>query len=108
VLSSLVYQGITCGDELPAKLNQDFPMPELLLFFDLDPEIAQKRMDSRPQREIYENLDFQIKVLNRYRALLPALIDKGCRVQIIEASQPIDDVFAEVWRALEKLPIIKR
>jgi dTMP kinase len=100
VLSSLVYQGITCGDELPAKLNQDFPLPELLLFFDIDPEIAQRRMDSRPQKEIYENLDFQIKVRNRYRALLPALIDGGCRVQTIDASRPIDDVFAEVWKAI--------
>jgi dTMP kinase len=108
VLSSLVYQGITCGDELPAKLNQDFPLPELLLFFDIDPEIAQKRMDSRPQKEIYENLDFQIKVRNRYKALLPLLSNQGCCVQTIDASQPMDDVFAEVLRAMENLPIIKR
>jgi dTMP kinase len=108
VLSSLVYQGLTCGNELPARLNEDFPLPELLFFFDLDPEIAQKRMDSRPQKEIYETLDFQTKVCNRYKALLPKLIDKGCRVEVIEASRPIDDVFAEVWRAMEKLPIIKR
>ena len=51
--SSLVYQGLLCGEELPARFNQDFPGPELLLFFDIDPEIAQKRMASRDSRDIY-------------------------------------------------------
>ena len=31
-LSSLVYQGIECGIELPRSLNSSFPSPELLLF----------------------------------------------------------------------------
>ncbi|MDR2900663.1 MAG: dTMP kinase, partial [Treponema sp.] len=41
--SSLVYQGIECGEELPAKLNKDFPLPELLFYFDIDPAIALER-----------------------------------------------------------------
>ena len=44
VLSSLVYQGIACGGSLPKLLNNDFPAPELLFFFDIDPQIALKRM----------------------------------------------------------------
>ena len=35
--SSFVYQGLLCGDELPVRLNRDFPLPQLLLFFDIDP-----------------------------------------------------------------------
>ena len=50
VLSSLVYQGITCGEELPLGLNRDFPGPELLFFFDLDPDIATKRLETRRER----------------------------------------------------------
>ena len=108
VHSSLVYQGITCGDDLPALLNRDFPVPELLLFFDLDPEIAQKRIESRSQKEIYEKLEFQILVRNRYRALLPALADSGCHVEIIDASKTAEEVSAEVWGALSKMPIFKK
>ena len=106
VLSSLVYQGITCGDDLPAMLNSGFPLPELIIFFDLDPVIAQERMNSREYKEIYENLEFQVKVLGRYRDLL----DKyGCGTNIvkIDASKPIDDVSYAVWSAVEKLPIFK-
>ncbi|MDR0312115.1 MAG: dTMP kinase [Treponema sp.] len=108
VLSSLVYQGITCGDEFPARLNRDFPLPELLIFFDLDPEIALERMDNRTQKEIFETLDFQIQVRNRYKALLPALSVKGCQTVTIDASLPVDEVFSEVWKAMGKMPIIKR
>jgi dTMP kinase len=107
VLSSLVYQGITCGEDLPALLNRDFPVPELLLFFDVESETAQKRMENRPVKEIYENLDFQRQVRERYLALLPALEARGVRVKTIDASLPPENVAAEVWRALEKMPILK-
>jgi dTMP kinase len=108
VPSSLVYQGITCGEEFPARLNQDFPGPELLLFFDVNTETAQKRMARREHREIYEDQDFQTKVLDRYRTILPFFTDQGVRVQIIDASFPPADVAREVWSAIEKMPIFKR
>jgi len=33
VLSSLAYQGSVCKNNLPARLNADFPPPELTVFF---------------------------------------------------------------------------
>jgi dTMP kinase len=104
--SSLVYQGITCGDEYPALVNQDFPGPELLLFFDIDPETAIKRIAGRKQTEIYEYLEFQILVHRRYLSLLPGLSEKGIRVVTIDASLPPEKVAREVWEAVEKMPII--
>ena len=106
--SSLVYQGITCGEELPARLNRDFPGPELLLFFDIDPETAQKRMAGRGQKEIYEYLDFQILVRQRYKALLPLYADQGVTVKTIDSSASPDDVAGEVWREIQKMSIFKR
>jgi dTMP kinase len=106
--SSLVYQGITCGDELAAMVNKCFPGPELLLFFDIDPETAEKRIAGRPAREIYEYLDFQINVRKRYKALIPQLAEKGVRVEVIDASKTKDEVASQVWRAIEKMPIFKR
>ena len=105
--SSLVYQGITCGEELPWKLNQDFPGPELLLFFDIDPETAQKRIARRELREIYEQADFQVKVQEHYKALLPMYEKEGVKVEIIDASLPPEEVAGEVWSVIGKLPIFK-
>jgi dTMP kinase len=107
VLSSLVYQGIACGDELPRNLNAPFPAPELIVFFDLDPRIAGERLQNRPSLEIYEYRDFQEKVRARYHALLPRFRDQGVRVEVIDASRPPEEVAESVWSALEKMPIIR-
>jgi dTMP kinase len=107
VPSSLVYQGITCGEELPALLNRDFPGPELIIFFDIDPETAQKRMENRPEKEIYEHLAFQLQVRSRYKALLPRFEAENVRVETVDASLNPGEVSALVWAALKKLPIFK-
>jgi len=108
VLSSLVYQGIACGEALPARLNQDFPGPELLVFFDIDPENAQKRMAPRDMKEIYEYLDFQIQARERYKSLLPQFEAQGVMVEIIDSSPPVEVVARELWQVLQKMPIINR
>ncbi|MDR2070380.1 MAG: dTMP kinase [Treponema sp.] len=105
--SSLVYQGIACGEELPASLNASFPLPELLIFFDLDSETALKRIASRPGRDIYEYLDFQIQVRTRYKALLPGYEEAGVRVERIDASLPPGEIAELVWRAVRKMPILE-
>ena len=107
LLSSLVYQGITCGEELPARLNQGFPQPELLIFLDIESETAQKRMAGRDQKEIYEDLEFQAQVCLRYKALLPILAEQGVRVEIIDSSPPAIEVAAKVWALVKNLPIFK-
>jgi dTMP kinase len=106
VLSSLVYQGIDCGEALARRLNDQFPFPELLLFFDIASEQAITRMEGRQVKEIYEYLDFQIQVRERYRSLLPWYAQEGVRVVIIDASQSLKAVAAEIWRALKEMPIL--
>ena len=107
VPSSLVYQGLLCGEELPARLNQDFPGPELLVFFDIDPETAQKRMAPRDIKEIYEYLEFQIQARERYKSLLPQFVAQGVTVEIIDAAPSPQAVAREVWQVFQKMPIIK-
>jgi dTMP kinase len=105
VPSSLVYQGITCGEDLPLLLNRDFPRPELLLYFDLDPDIAAKRMENRGEKEIFEYRDFQVQVRRRYQELLPRYARSDIRLATIDASQSPEKVAEELWSALRKLPI---
>jgi dTMP kinase len=105
VLSSLAYQGVTCGEDLPLLLNRDFPSPELLLCFDLDPDIAAQRMEDREEREIFEYRDFQVKVRKRYRDLLSGYDGGGRRAVTIDASQSPEKVAEDVWSALTEMPI---
>jgi dTMP kinase len=107
VLSSLVYQGIECGDELPQSLNAPFPAPELVLFFDLDPKIADERLRNRPTLELYEHLEFQQKVREKYLVLLGEYQKAGGRVEIIDASKSREEVAEEVWSAIRKMPILR-
>ena len=107
VLSSLVYQGIECGDDLPFSLNKPFPAPEILFFFDIEPELAQKRMGNRPSLEIYEYLDFQKKVREKYLSLLDWYRGEGVDVKVIDASQTVEKVAKDVWSVLSKMPIME-
>jgi dTMP kinase len=108
VPSSLAYQGAACGEDLPRLLNRDFPRPELLLYFDLDPDIAAKRLENRGEREIFEYRDFQVEVRRRYLELLPRYAGEGVRTVTIDASQGPQKVAEDLWGALTELPIFTK
>ena len=107
VLSSLVYQGIECGDELPKSLNSRFPAPELTIYLEIKPEIALGRIKSRTSCEIYEYLDFQEKVHEKYKSLLGIYRSVGARVEIIDASKSVQEVSEQVWSVISQMPIFK-
>jgi dTMP kinase len=107
VLSSLVYQGIDCGEELVQRWNEAFPLPEGIFFFDIAGEKAIVRLEKRPVKDRYEYLDFQLQVRERYRALLPQYERQGVWVEIIDASQEPLTIAEEVWRVLKNMPIVK-
>jgi dTMP kinase len=107
VLSSLVYQGIECGDIFPSLLNSNFPAPELTFFLDIDPEIALKRMKERDSFELYEYQEFQEKVRQKYKSLLIQYGENGTRVEIIDASKTAVEVAEQVWSILSEMPIFK-
>ncbi len=105
--SSLVYQGIECGEELPAKLNKDFPLPELLFYFDVDPQIALERIGTRDFRDRYEYLDFQIEVHRRYKKVISDYADAGVKVEILDAAKPAEIISQEIWNSVLKLPAMQ-
>jgi dTMP kinase len=104
VASSLVYQGIECGDELPKILNSRFPIPEITIFLDIKPQAALERMKNRSSLEIYERLDFQEKVYKKYISTLE-IYGKTARVEIVDASKSISEVADQVWSILAQMPI---
>jgi len=107
LLSSLVYQGIECGYELPFRLNKDFPAPEVTIYLDIDPKIAIQRMKGREKKEIYEYLGFQEKVRKKYKSAVKAYRKKKANVEIIDASANIEEVASRVWSVISQMPILK-
>jgi dTMP kinase len=100
VLSSLAYQGSACGPELPALLNSGFPLPELLLYFDLEPAASIERLGDRESLEIFEELPFQERVRSAYRAAIARYSDSAMRIVPIDASRPIDEVARKIAEAV--------
>jgi dTMP kinase len=100
VLSSLAYQGASCGRELPAALNAFFPLPELLLFFDLEPEASMGRLGSRERLEIFEELGFQEKVRAAYRSELARLASSGMRVVVLDAADSVEGISRRILAAV--------
>jgi dTMP kinase len=106
--SSLVYQGLECGIETPKALNAAFPHPELLIYLDVDPDTAMKRIGNREEKqEIYEKADFQARVRAAYLELLPFYEQQGVTLLRLDGTRPPEELSEEIWKAIQKMPIIK-
>ncbi len=105
VPSSLVYQGLSCGSDLPGKLNEDYPRPELILYFDVDPREAIRRIGGRETKDEFETLDFQLRVRECYAQVLADYAASGTRIAKIDASRSVEEVSRDIWREVSELPI---
>ena len=106
--SSLAYQSVSCGLELPMLLNSPFPLPEYLFFFEINPEISLGRVNARNgQKEIYENLDAQKKIAALYEKVIsmyesaPAKREE-MKIIRIDATKSIPEISRIIKEELEK------
>ncbi|WP_141434158.1 dTMP kinase [Bacillus sp. 03113] len=100
--SSLAYQGYARGlgiDEV-YSINHfaiEGTMPDLTLYFDIDPEVGLKRIQKHSGREVnrldLENLSFHQKVREGYYLLLEKYHN---RIYKVDAAQSIEIVLQEV------------
>ncbi|WP_312474538.1 dTMP kinase [Neobacillus sp.] len=105
--SSLAYQGYARGlgiDEV-WKINQfaiEQMMPELTIYFDIEPELGLKRINKNKGREInrldLENLEFHHKVRQGYQQLMERFPN---RIVAIDASGSVDEVFKKTIELVE-------
>lgn len=106
--SSLAYQGYARGlgiDEV-FKINEfaiEDMMPELTLYFDLEPAIGLERIGQNNGREVnrldLEKLDFHERVREGYHILLKRFSD---RMVLIDASGSIEQVYRDAEEAILK------
>jgi dTMP kinase len=102
VPSSLAYQGVarSLGVEAVERLSAWATgglEPDLVVVFDVGPEVAATRMAEAPDR-LEREPGFQEDVRRAYRELAAS---HGWA--LLDGSAPVDQVAAEVWRLVSKL-----
>jgi dTMP kinase len=109
LFSSLAYQSVDCGRELPRLLNSAFPLPELLFFFDIDPALSLTRIAGREVTEIYEKQDFLEKTAVEYRRIIAEYQEtqKDMRIVRLDARQSAEAVAKVIWQELEEHHVLE-
>lgn len=107
LLSSLAYQGV--GRDLgidEVKLINDFGtkglVPDLILFFHVDPEVTlmRKTKNLGGDRLEQEGVNFHNKVYNGYMELLDKYPEN---IEVIDATKPIDEVLEQALSKIQKI-----
>lgn len=108
--SSLAYQSVSCGKNFPEHLNSLFPLPEILFYFKINPEISINRVTARGEKtEIYEKIEFQKQTADIYDQVINSYKQKeksqGMKIITIDAEKPIDEISEIIWSSLKNIPI---
>lgn len=106
IFSSLAYQSNECGENLPRQLNANFPLPEIVFYFDIEPSVSINRIQGRRVTEIYEKKDFLEQTRRQYLSIMKEY-EKQTSIIYIDAAQSKADVSEKIWSIISKLPMIK-
>ena len=84
LFSSLAYQSLYLPPEEIWHLNQSFPLPEHLIFIDVDLETSSKRRQQRGgNEEIYETDRIQTQVRDAYHRIFQLLAETRPEVKVL-------------------------
>ena len=104
--SSMAYQSVSCGEELPKLLNSPFPLPEYLFYFVINPEVSLGRVNARGEhKEIYETIEKQKKIAAQYEKVISEYEknanETGMKIIRIDAEKDINTISEEIWNILK-------
>lgn len=103
VLSSLAYQGLDLPLEEVAAINAHAPAPDLTLFLDVPPKVAEaRRKASRGHAERFERLDLQKRVDRNYRRALAHGLHGGA-LAMVDGTLAPDEVTRALLAAIDAL-----
>lgn len=109
LISSLAYQGVgrDLGIENVRKINEfaiNGVYPDFVLFFDVDPITTLKRKSSldTADRLEKEGNNFHERVYNGYKEIL----NSEKNIEIIDATQSVEDVFSQCIKVLKRRNVL--
>lgn len=108
LFSSLAYQSAFCGEELPELLNSPFPLPQILFYFVINPEISLQRVNARNEKkEIYEKIELQKKIADQYEKVISKYEinsrENGMKVVRIDATKSIEEISEIINKEIDQL-----
>lgn len=93
LFSSLAYQSLYCEFNDILLLNDKFPLPEIVFFINTDPALCLQRIQKRNQeKEIFDDLEIQKKVLKNYIKSFDILKEKGLKILNIDGSLSVKTI----------------
>ena len=102
--SRCAYQGATLPDifkdplDWVRFLHKGWTIdPDLIILFDIDPEVAVKRCGDRGERSKFEKIEFLKKVRSNYLRLAA---EEPSRFFVVNADRPLNEVKEEVFRVI--------
>ena len=104
--SSFAYQGIDADLKWVMDMNlncAEIMRPDLCIFLDISPEAGEKRInDNRFDREIYENVQSQKRIRDRFFEVFCLLKDRE-NIKIVDASRTVAEVSADIIKIYNEL-----
>ncbi|MBO4729600.1 MAG: dTMP kinase [Spirochaetaceae bacterium] len=107
LFSNLAYQSSECGASLPEELNKSFPLPEIVFYFDISPDISINRITGRGVTEIYEKKEFLEKTRANYIRIMKEY-EARTKIIYLDATESIESISEKIWSAIKNLPMIKK
>ncbi len=102
LLSTLAYQGAAGVDrEAILAASEGFDVPDVTFVLDVPEEVRAQRLSSRETSERYEGADLSEDLRTSYEESIELLRSAGHRIEVIDSSQPIDDVLEDVLARLD-------
>lgn len=103
--STVAYQGYARGGDIEKidflnDIATDGKKPDLTFVFDVDSEIAQKRLGENKDRLEKEGLEFHKKVRFGYLELAKKYPE---RIKVIDSNKSIEEVFNQVKKIIDEI-----
>jgi dTMP kinase len=97
--SSFAYQGDPSLQPLVGMLNDNFPIPQMIIWLDVPVEVCMERLEKRDgKREIYENREYLEQVRARYKTMFSGQPN----VLIIDGTLPKETITDIIVKAISK------
>lgn len=97
LFSSIAYQSIGADHKLVLDLNSRFPLPEFLIFVDVPVEECQRRLKLRDsQKDIYDDIEYQKKVLEYYRESIELFNETEMKLILIDGTESPEKITEEI------------
>lgn len=101
IFSSLAYQGSQCDYDFVYRLNNRFPLPEMVVFVELSPEESAKRRTTRPtEAELYDAIEIQRRVYETYSTVLEEYERRGVTIHRIDGTPDPGAIADQIWSLL--------